>query len=164
MVMIIMLMKVFMELLFWKTSRDAMEIVDGYGMQATTAKQNSFWSGEDEEKLTNVFPQVKKVMMMMTIMKVTNVSQQVKEMEAREPSDDMLGTIVTMFERDGCSRRQVGNKLRELGFISSITRKPLNARNMPWTEEEVDKVRRIYFTNAAYLLQMFLSYFVGLGL
>ena len=87
------------------------------------------------------------VIMVLVIMKLTILFQQVKEMEAREPSDDMLDTIVTMFEHEGRSRRQVGNKLRELGLISSmkdITRKPLNARNMPWTEEEVDKVRKLY--------------------
>ena len=59
-----------MELLFWKTSRDAIEIVEGYGTQAATAKQKkAFWSGEVEEKLTNVFQQVRMIMMiMMSIM------------------------------------------------------------------------------------------------
>ena len=48
--------KVFMELLFWKTSRDATEIIEGYGTQSASAKQKkAFWSEEDEERLREVF-------------------------------------------------------------------------------------------------------------
>ena len=48
--------KVFMELLFWKTSRDATEILEGYGTQSASAKQKkAFWSEEDEERLREVF-------------------------------------------------------------------------------------------------------------
>ena len=48
--------KIFMELLFWKTSRDATEIIEGYGTQSATAKQKkAFWSEDDEERLREVF-------------------------------------------------------------------------------------------------------------
>ena len=48
-----------MELCFWKDSREASEIIEGYGTQAATKKQKkSFWCEEDEEKLTRVFHQL----------------------------------------------------------------------------------------------------------
>ena len=48
--------KIFMELLFWKTSRDATEIIEGYGTRSATAKQKkAFWSEDDEERLREVF-------------------------------------------------------------------------------------------------------------
>ena len=51
-----------MELCFWKTSREASEIVDGYGTQASSKKQKaSFWCEEDEEKLTRVFHQLQEM-------------------------------------------------------------------------------------------------------
>ena len=125
-----------------KTDPSLREQAKFAGMQVAIAKQNkAFWSGEDEDVRMIM---MMLVMMVMLIMKLTILFLQVKEVEAREPSVDMLDMIVTMFEHEGRSRRQVGNKLRELGLISSIkdiTRKPLNARNMPWITEEMDKVR-----------------------
>ena len=89
-------------------------------MQAIAKEKKTFWSGEDEEKLTNMFQHVRMiivmimmmlVIMVMVIMKLTILFLQVKEVEAREPSVDMLDMIVTMFEHEGRSRRQVGNCL-----------------------------------------------------
>ena len=45
-------------------------------------------------------------------------------MAAENPSADMLDTIVSMFEREGMSRRQVEAKLMELGLIKSIKKSP----------------------------------------
>jgi len=118
--------KIFIELLFWKTSREATEIQEGYGTQAATKKQN-LWIAEDEEKLTTIF-------------------QQVREMEAENPSADMLDTIVSMFEHEGRSRRQVGAKLRELGLVKSIkeiTKRPVGV-SREWTEEEVEKLVELF--------------------
>ena len=51
-----------MEICFWKTSREASEIVDGYGTQASSKKQKaSYWCEEDEEKLTRVFHQLQEM-------------------------------------------------------------------------------------------------------
>jgi len=44
------------------SSREASEVIDGYGTQASTGKQKkSYWSEEDEEKLTRVFKQLKEM-------------------------------------------------------------------------------------------------------
>jgi hypothetical protein len=50
---------IFMELCFWKNSREAVEIMEGYGTQSASSKQKaSYWCEEDEEKLARVFRQV----------------------------------------------------------------------------------------------------------
>jgi len=120
--------KMFIELLLWKTSREATEIQEGYGTQAATKKQKAnFWIAEDEEKLTTIF-------------------QQVREMEAQNPSADMLDTIVSMFEHEGRSRRQIGSKLKELGLIGSIkeiSKRPVGV-SREWTEEEIEKVVELF--------------------
>merc|ERR1719509_702778 len=120
--------KMFIELLLWKTSREATEIQEGYGTQAATKKQKAnFWIAEDEEKLTTIF-------------------QQVREMEAQNPSADMLDTIVSMFEHEGRSRRQIGSKIKELGLIQSIkeiSKRPVGV-SREWTEEEIEKVVELF--------------------
>ena len=105
--------KVFTELFFWKTSREATEIIEGYGTQTSSAKAKaSFWSSEEEERLTTVFNQVREM----------EVSGQNADRDG-----DILDQIELMFKCENRSRRQIGNKLRELGLIQNmreITKKP----------------------------------------
>jgi len=124
--------KVFMELLFWKTSREATEIFEGYGTQASTAAaKKSFWTSEDEDKLSAVFGQV-------------------MEMERNGKKEgggdgDILDQIEMMFSHENRSRRQIGSKLRELGLIKNmgeITKKPL-ASSRSWQEEEMEKLKEL---------------------
>eukprot|EP00092_Neocalanus_flemingeri_P015916 GFUD01017233.1.p1 GENE.GFUD01017233.1~~GFUD01017233.1.p1 ORF type:complete len:1724 (+),score=585.73 GFUD01017233.1:81-5252(+) len=124
--------KVFMELLFWKTSREATEIFEGYGTQASSAKaKKSFWSSEDEDKLSAVFGQV---------------MEMERSGERKEGEGDILDQIELMFSCENRSRRQIGNKLRELGLIKNmgeITKKPLNS-SREWKEEELEKLRELF--------------------
>jgi len=124
--------KVFMELLFWKTSREATEIFEGYGTQSSSAKaKKAFWSSEDEDKLSAVFGQV---------------MEMEKSGEKSEGDGDILDRIELMFSCDNRSRRQIGNKLRELGLIKNmgeITKKPLNS-SREWQEEEIDKLKELF--------------------
>ena len=93
---------VFMEICFWKNSREAAEIVDGYGTQASSSKQKaSFWCEEDEEKLTRVFRQLKDM-----------------ERSAEEGAPDLLDEITGFFVETGKSRRQVAKKMKDMGLIS----------------------------------------------
>ncbi len=92
---------IWMETCFWKTSREASEIIDGYGTQAATKKQKtSYWCEEDEEKLTRVFHQLKEM------------SQEAGE------QGDVLDGITAFFQESGKSRRQVARKLKEMALIS----------------------------------------------
>jgi len=124
--------KVFMELLFWKTSREATEIFEGYGTQSSTAKtKKSFWSTEDEDKLSAVFGQV---------MELERAG------EKRDNEGDILDQIELMFSCENKSRRQIGNKLRELGLIKNmgeITKKPLTSSRQ-WQEDEIEKLKELF--------------------
>ena len=124
--------KVFTELFFWKTSREATEIIEGYGTQTSSAKAKaSFWSSEEEERLTTVFNQVREM----------EVSGQNADRDG-----DMLDQIELMFQCENRSRRQIGNKLRELGLIQNmkeITKKPLKS-SRSWQEEELEKLKSLF--------------------
>ena len=114
-----------MELCFWKTSREASEVVEGYGTQAASKvsiyhlmktflvaspifsfltlnsqrEKASYWSEDDEEKLRRVF-------------------HQLKEMEEKENENgDMLDSITAFFTDSNKSRRQVLKKLKDLELI-----------------------------------------------
>ena len=56
---------------------------------------------------------------------------------------DALDQIELILSAENCSRRQIGNKLKELGLISKmeeVTRKPLKS-SREWQEAESDKLR-----------------------
>ena len=124
--------KVFIELFFWKTSREATEIVEGYGTQTSSAKAKaSFWSSEEEERLSTVFSQI---------------MEMEKCGENSDKQGDILDQIELMFSCENRSRRQIGNKLRELGLIQNmkeITKKSLKS-SRSWQEEEVEKLRSLF--------------------
>lgn len=45
-----------MELLFWKTSRDAIEIVDGYNAETSNKKvSRAMWTEAEEDELRTLF-------------------------------------------------------------------------------------------------------------
>jgi len=124
--------KVFIELLFWKTSREATEIVEGYGTQTNSNKAKaSFWSSEEEERLTTVFGQV---------------MEMEKSGENTDKDGDVLDQIELMFSCENRSRRQIGNKLRELGLIQNmreITKKSLKS-SRSWQDDEIDKLKELF--------------------
>ncbi|CAB4057174.1 TIMELESS [Lepeophtheirus salmonis] len=119
--------KIYMELCFWKTVREAIEVIEGYGTQTDTEKvKASYWSEEDEETLIRVF-------------------QQFKSME--DKPDDILDSITMFFSESGKSRRQVARKLKNLGLIQNtkeITRKPIVNRHNEWSEEDMDDLRELF--------------------
>ena len=122
-----------MEICFWKTSREASEIIEGYGTQAASKKQKaSYWCEEDEEKLTRVFHQIKEM----------------HEKEEPGSSMDMLDSITAFFQESSKSRRQVVRKMKEMGLITDIrevTKKPLKIRApREWAEEEVQQLKKLY--------------------
>ena len=91
-----------MELLFWKSVRDAGEVVDGYDRDSSrsTARQKaSYWSEEDEEKLERFF-------------------HQFKEMAEKDPSEDILENLATVFIETRRTKRQIARKLREMQLIT----------------------------------------------
>ena len=92
--------KVFMEMCFWQTTKDAFEIVEGYETSGglTRKQKASFWSEEDEEKLVRVF-------------------HQFQEMKEKGEDVDVIDGIETFFEESNKTRRQIMKKLKQLELI-----------------------------------------------
>lgn len=92
--------KIFMELCFWKTSKEAMEVVDGYETNENASKRGkaSYWSEENEETLVRLF-------------------HQFKEMQAKGEIFNMLDSLEPFFEKSGKTKRSIVKKLKELQLI-----------------------------------------------
>ena len=127
--------KVFMEILFWKTSQEALEILEGYGTHTTSRKNKAaYWSEQDEEALERVFHQLK-------------IDRQQRDEFDNGSENDLLDYIVAHFTESGKSRRQVAKKLKDLNLISDITevtRKPLKTKGAPWSAEEIQRLKELY--------------------
>ena len=99
--------KVFAELCFWKTSREAHQIIEGYDKQTLTAterQKKSYWSEDQEETLANVFRQLR------------------DEYEQQSNQEtDLLDAITAHFVESQKSRRQVAKKLKDMGLIQVPT-------------------------------------------
>ena len=93
-----------MEILFWSNPREGIEIIEGYeensAAAATARQKKSYWSDEDEEKLERMYGQF-------------------KEMWEKDPSEDILLNLCTMFE-ERKTRRQILLKLKEMNLIQVI--------------------------------------------
>ena len=127
--------KVYMELFFWKNTREASEILEGYGThQSSKSNKASFWTEDEEETLNRVFHQLKNA-------KIENIS------EDGANESDLLDSITAHFVSSGKSRRQVAKKLKAMdliGDIKEVTRKPLKSKGKIWTSEEIDRLKILY--------------------
>lgn len=94
--------KVFMELCFWKTSKDANQIVEGYDAneEASARQKKAYWSEDQEDTLRRVFTQLKEA----------------HEQKSSEDGD-LLDAITAHFVESNKSRRQVAKKLKDMGLI-----------------------------------------------
>jgi hypothetical protein len=102
--------------------------VDGYGTQASSNKEkSSYWSEEDEEKLTRVFRQLKEMEegkektgggFINSNLKVTHSGLNTNFFSDNKV--DLLDEITLFFVESKKSRRQVARKLKEMALISVI--------------------------------------------
>lgn len=126
--------KVFVELLFWKTNREAVEIECGYG-EVESGKQAAkmAWREEEEEELRMLHREVEEI-----------------PMEARGEKD-MVDLIMERLISNNRTRRSVIKKLKELGLIHDLKdlRKKTIKISAPrtWTEEEEEELRRLFEEN-----------------
>lgn len=126
--------KVFAELCFWKTSKEAHQIREGYDKECGTAsdrQKKSFWSEDMEDTLTRVFQQFK---------------GGENQTATTEEGQDILDAITAHFVESNKSRRQVALKLKAMGLIQNtkeITRKPIRSK-VQWSEEETEALTRLY--------------------
>ena len=122
---------VFMELLFWSNPREGMEIIDGYeengGASATARQKKSHWS---DEVMSRANYELSALQLFNDISsqdeeKLERMYGQFKEMWEKDPSEDILLNLCTMFE-ERKTRRQILRKLKEMNLVqvgeSSILR------------------------------------------
>ncbi len=126
--------KVFVELLFWKTNKDALEIECGYGEQESgkqAAKQA--WREEEEEELKMLHEEVEAIP------------------EEERGEKDIVDLIMERLISRTRTRRSVIKKLKDLGLIRDVKelrRKPPRiTAPRTWTEEEEEELRRLFQEN-----------------
>ncbi|KAJ9574814.1 hypothetical protein L9F63_008013, partial [Diploptera punctata] len=124
--------KVYMELLFWKTMRDAYEIEEGYGSyQEKSHSSKNVWTEEEEEELRRLYEEFTRRSNM--------------EDGENDVGTDVVDWIVQNLINTTRSHRGIAKKLRELGY-EVATKVTLN-RSFPkqeWAEEEEQQFERMY--------------------
>lgn len=111
---------IYMELLFWKTSRDAYEIEEGYGSYGErTAAEKKSWREEEEDELRVLFA----------------------EFQKDQPGGDMVDWIKSKLINQNRTVAGIRKKLRELFLIVP------KAKSRPpkeWSEQEIDQLRELH--------------------
>ncbi|XP_076324577.1 protein timeless homolog isoform X2 [Tachypleus tridentatus] len=119
--------KVFMEMLFWKSSREVYEIQEGYGSFDKKQSARVLWTEEQEDELRGLYEQYKDV---------------------REGDKDVADLIVDNLIDDTKTRRQVIRHLKHLELIKDLKElchKPTRTRVLiDWREEEEAELRQLY--------------------
>ncbi|XP_048512372.1 protein timeless homolog isoform X2 [Athalia rosae] len=118
--------KVFMELLFWKTTRDAAEIVEGYGSEPPNKKlSRTLWTEAEEDELRTLF----------------------MEHQTKKYPKDLVDWLLENIINDSRTRRGIIKKLKEMCLIvnSKKIRNEISQR-LPkeWSEEEIAQLAEIW--------------------
>ncbi|XP_046584148.1 LOW QUALITY PROTEIN: protein timeless homolog [Haliotis rubra] len=118
--------KVFMEMLFWKGSKEAMEICQGYGT-VSSSKGKVHWSEELEQELLRLYDEFRDV---------------------EHPEKDTVDLIMERLTDPSKTRGQVIRELKKQGLIGSakeLKKKPSGiSRSDPWREEEELQLTDLY--------------------
>ncbi|XP_033732500.1 protein timeless homolog isoform X2 [Pecten maximus] len=116
--------KAFMELLFWKSSKEASELVDGYGTYQSKGKV--LWTEELETEVRHLFEEYR---------------------DQDDSSKDVVDCIMERITDPEKTRGQVLRELKKQGLIGSvkdIKRKKAGGQPGPWTEEEEFDLANLY--------------------
>ncbi|XP_076341835.1 protein timeless homolog [Tachypleus tridentatus] len=123
--------KVFMEMLFWKSSREVYEIQEGYGSFDKKQSARVLWTEEQEDELRGLYEQYKDV-----------------RKECLFADKDVADLIVDNLIDDTKTRRQVIRHLKHLELIKDLKElchKPTRTRVLiDWREEEEAELRQLY--------------------
>ncbi|EFX80319.1 putative TIMEOUT/TIM-2 protein, partial [Daphnia pulex] len=119
--------KIFVELLFWKTAREAAEIEVGYGNVQDPCTRFG-WSEEEEDELQRLHQEFRDV----------------------QEGGDVVDRIMANLINQTRSRRVIIKKMKEMGLImdaKSLAKTKRSSKIRPskeWTEHEVEELRRIF--------------------
>ncbi|XP_017756744.1 PREDICTED: protein timeless homolog, partial [Eufriesea mexicana] len=117
--------KAYMELLFWKTSRDASDVVEGYNAETDSRKlSHKLWTETQEDELRTLF----------------------MEHQTNNYSQDIVSWILQNINQER-TRRGVIKKLKEMCLIvnSKAVRSEVQKR-LPkeWSEDEVSQLTELW--------------------
>ncbi|XP_014475495.1 PREDICTED: protein timeless homolog [Dinoponera quadriceps] len=118
--------KSYMELLFWKTSRDATEIVDGYSAETSNKKvSRAVWTEAEEDELRTLF----------------------MEHQTNKYPQDLIDWLLEHIINEDRTRRTVIKKLREMCLV--VNSKGVRAevqKRLPkeWSEEETAQLTELW--------------------
>lgn len=115
--------KVYLEALFWKSSKDAYDIVHGYGSyhQKSQAVQKA-WSELEEQQLQVLF----------------------EEHQRNGVDEDVVDWITRNLIDNNRSRRGVLKKLKEMDLLTNYKRQDSKKRDQPWTVNEENELRELF--------------------
>ncbi|XP_025075247.1 protein timeless homolog [Pogonomyrmex barbatus] len=118
--------KSYMELLFWKTTRDATEIVDGYNAETTNKKvSRATWTEAEEDELRTLF----------------------MEHQTNKYPQDLIDWLLEHIINENRTRRTIIKKLKEMCLIvnSKAVRAEVQKR-LPkeWSEEEISQLTELW--------------------
>lgn len=117
--------KVYIEVLFWKTCKDAVDIEHGYGSYHKKVTSAKVWSEEEENELSTLY----------------------EEYFNKHIEDDLVDWITNNLVDNTKSRRLVLKKLTELGLAAGYKpRKSTQKRNHTWTAAEETELRELFET------------------
>ncbi|RXG71731.1 Protein timeless-like protein [Armadillidium vulgare] len=118
--------KVFMELLFWKTNKDALEIECGYGNSESDNTKRAPWTEEEEDELRRLYEEFKDV-----------------QSEDKDVADHITDNLINRNR----TRRAVIKKLKEMYIISDVKelrKKTVKTKeSKQWTEEQIAELKSL---------------------
>ncbi|XP_065348706.1 protein timeless homolog [Cloeon dipterum] len=120
---------IFLELLFWKTSRDAHDIVDGYGSYESSKTMNkNAWTEQQEDEIQRL---------------ATEFTAKMQEEQSRIDESALVDKVwENLIDLRSHSRIAVYKKMKELGLITG--NKSISGRVSKWTDEDVEELTRLY--------------------
>ncbi|MCL4138271.1 UNVERIFIED_CONTAM: hypothetical protein GTU68_039250 [Idotea baltica] len=118
--------KVFVEILFWKTNKDALEIECGYGVSSESSNsKQQVWAEEEEDELRRLYDEFK---------------------DADTENKDVVDYITENLINQNRTRRTVIRKLKEIRIINDVKelRKTVRVRApQQWSEVEITELRHL---------------------
>ncbi|KAG1667482.1 Protein timeless [Nymphon striatum] len=118
---------IFIEILFWKNTREVYEIEEGYGTYQQSHGSKYMWTEEQDEELKKLYEEYK---------------------ETIEPGKDIVDIIMDHIIDETKTRRQVLAQMKSLGLIDKSTlKKSKTSSTRPakeWSEEEIDHLKTLF--------------------
>uniref|UniRef100_A0A8C3P6M3 Timeless circadian regulator n=1 Tax=Chrysemys picta bellii TaxID=8478 RepID=A0A8C3P6M3_CHRPI len=112
--------KVYVELLFWKSTATVREMTEGYS-SLSGARRAPKWTLQEEEELRELYLKYKGV-----------------------EGADVVGSILARLRAPGRTRKQVVKQLVRLGLAESARDFPKGTRLVLWTEEQERELQRLF--------------------